>query len=122
MVVTPVTSPCSASKTGKEPGLCGQAGDPHGIARVAHPSEGAWHQDVDVAGAADRHGPGHLRLEVVQVRHGGGGHIGNAMCHGQDWHVLALSERVPGWGPTASVVAVRAAGGVAPDRWTPVFM
>ena len=35
---------------------------------------------------------------------------------------LPWPNELPGSGPTASVVAVRAAGGVAPDRWTPVFM
>ena len=35
---------------------------------------------------------------------------------------LPCPKALPGSAPTASVVAVRAAGGVAPERWTPVFM
>jgi len=35
---------------------------------------------------------------------------------------LPWPNRFPGSRPTACVVAVRAAGGVAPERCTPVFM
>jgi hypothetical protein len=35
---------------------------------------------------------------------------------------LPLPKRLPGSRPTAGVVAVRAAGGVALERCTPVFM
>jgi len=35
---------------------------------------------------------------------------------------LPWPNLLPGSGPTAWVVAVRAAGGVAPERCTPVFM
>ena len=35
---------------------------------------------------------------------------------------LPWPKAFPGSGPTAGVVAVRAAGGVAPERCTPVFM
>ena len=35
---------------------------------------------------------------------------------------LPWPNTLPGSGPTAGVVLVRAAGGVAPDRCTPVFM
>ena len=35
---------------------------------------------------------------------------------------LPWPKTLPGSAPTACVVAVRAAGGVAPERWTPVFM
>ena len=35
---------------------------------------------------------------------------------------LPWPNRLPGSRPTACVVAVRAAGGVAPERCTPVFM
>ena len=36
--------------------------------------------------------------------------------------LLPCPNTLPGSAPTACVVAVRAAGGVAPERWTPVFM
>jgi hypothetical protein len=43
--------------------------------------------------------------------------------HGDRRDELALAElRCPGSGPTGMVVAVRAAGGVAELRCTPVFM
>jgi len=35
---------------------------------------------------------------------------------------LPVPKTLPGWSPTAIVVAVRAAGGVALERCTPVFM
>ena len=35
---------------------------------------------------------------------------------------LPVPKTLPGDGPTAGVVAVRAAGGVALERCTPVFM
>ena len=35
---------------------------------------------------------------------------------------LPVPKTLPGAGPTAGVVAVRAAGGVALERCTPVFM
>jgi hypothetical protein len=35
---------------------------------------------------------------------------------------LPCPKTLPGWGPTGMVVAVRAAGGVADERCTPVFM
>ncbi len=35
---------------------------------------------------------------------------------------LPCPKALPGFGPTGMVVAVRAAGGVADERWTPVFM
>ena len=35
---------------------------------------------------------------------------------------LPWPKALPGSGPTAMVVAVRAAGGVADERWMPVFM
>ena len=35
---------------------------------------------------------------------------------------LPWPNTLPGAGPTGCVVAVRAAGGVAPERCTPVFM
>ena len=36
--------------------------------------------------------------------------------------LLPVPKTLPGSAPTACVVAVRAAGGVAPERCTPVFM
>ena len=36
--------------------------------------------------------------------------------------LLPVPNTLPGSGPTAGVVAVRAAGGVAEERCTPVFM
>jgi hypothetical protein len=36
--------------------------------------------------------------------------------------LLPCPKRLPGSSPTAWVVIVRAAGGVAPERWMPVFM
>jgi hypothetical protein len=44
------------------------------------------------------------------------------MRHGNPRQVLALAEHIAGLGPTGMVVAVRAAGGVAEERCTPVFM
>jgi hypothetical protein len=64
-----------------------------------------------------------LVLKVAQVRDRGGGDVRNAVRHRDQRHVLALPEDVAGLlGPTAGVVAVRAAAGVALDRCTPVFM
>jgi hypothetical protein len=44
------------------------------------------------------------------------------MRHGDRRQELALAEDVARLGPTGIVVAVRAAGGVAELRCTPVFM
>jgi hypothetical protein len=35
---------------------------------------------------------------------------------------LPVPKTLPGASPNAGVVAVRAVGGVAEERWTPVFM
>jgi hypothetical protein len=61
-------------------------------------------------------------LEVAQVGDRGGGDVGDAVRHGDQRHVLALAEGVARLRADAMVVAVRAAGGVAEERCTPVFM
>ncbi|MEI2716204.1 MAG: hypothetical protein V9E98_04280 [Candidatus Nanopelagicales bacterium] len=64
-----------------------------------------------------------LGLEVAQVGDRGGGDVGDLVGHGDAGQVLALAELVArDVRPTAWVVMVRAAGGVAPERCTPVFM
>jgi hypothetical protein len=42
--------------------------------------------------------------------------------HRDERRVLALPQMLPGSSPTGLVLAVRAAGGVALERCTPVFM
>ena len=80
------------ARLGREPG------DLHRVARSRAPPERARHQDVDVAGAVDLHGPGDLVLEVVEVGHRGGRHVGDPVRHRQLGHVLALPEGVPRMG------------------------
>ena len=103
--------------------LGGEPRDPDGVGRCASPAERARHEHVQVARAVEVHGPLDLGLEVVQVGDRGGRDVGDAVGHGERGQVLALAEGVARVrGPTASVVAVRAPAGVAPERWTPVFM
>ena len=77
---------------------------------------------MDVARAAQPHRVLDLGLEVAQVGDRRGRDVGDLVRHRDQRRALALAEHVAGLGPTACVVAVRAAGGVAPERWTPVFM
>ena len=58
----------------------------------------------------------------MQVGDGRGGHIGNAVGDSDPGQTLAGAENVSRLRPMAGVVAVRAAGGVAEERCTPVFI
>ena len=78
---------------------------------------------MEVACAANLHGALHLVLQVVEVGDGRGRDVRDAVSHREARDVLALAENVARLGARPlRVVAVRAAGGVAPERWTPVFM
>ena len=89
----------------------------------AAPAERAGHEHVQVARAAELHRALDLGLEVAQVGDRRGRDVGDLVRHRDQRHVLALAEDVAGLGRRpACVVAVRAAGGVAPERCTPVFM
>ena len=64
----------------------------------------------------------HLRLEVTQVGDRRGGDIRNVMRSAISGANLPWPHGAPGSSPTACVVAVRAIGGVAAERCTPVFI
>src|SRR5262249_47674164 len=87
--------------------LGGQPGDLDRVRRGAAPAERAGDQDVQVAGAVEVHRPGRLVLQVAQVRHGGGGHVGDLVRHRDQRHVLALAE------PVARLAPHRLGGGGA---------
>ena len=93
------------------------------MSREAEPQpERARDEDVDVARAAELHRPLDLRLEVAQLRYRRGGHVWDLVRHRDQRRVLALAEDVARLFADRLRVAVRAAGGVAPERCTPVFM
>ena len=77
----------------------GQPGDLDRVRRGTAPAERAGHQDVQVAGAVEVHRPGGLVLQVAQVGHGGGGHVGDLVRHRDQRGVLALAEPVARLGP-----------------------
>jgi len=77
---------------------------------------------VYVARAAELHGAAHLGLEVAQLGHRGGRDVGNLVRHRDHRQVLALPEAIARGIAHGNVVLVRAAGGVAEERCTPVFM
>ena len=79
---------------GKEAGLLGQPCHTDRVGRGGAPAQRARHEDVQVAGAADVHGPLDLGLEVVEVGDGGSGDVGDVMGHGQAGEVLPLAEDV----------------------------
>ena len=83
----------------EEPGLLGQPGHADRVARVRAPAERAGDEDVEVAGAAELHGPLDLGLEVVEVGDRRRGDVGDAVGHGDAGKVLALSEDVARLGP-----------------------
>ena len=101
----------------KEAGLLRQTRHTNGVLRFRAPAEGARDEDVQVAGPVQLHGALHLVLEVVKIGNRRGGDVGDFVRHGDAREVLSLPEHVArALRPTASVVAVRAAGGVAPER------
>ena len=71
--------------------------------------------DVDVAGAADGHGLGHLRLQIVQIGDRGGGDIENVVRRGDAGQALAGAEDVAG-GLSLSPASWRCARRVAWPR------
>ena len=85
------------------------AGRSDGVARRGAPSQRAGDEHMQVAGAADLHRVCDLGLEVVQLRDGRRGDIGDLVGHRDQRHVLALPKLLPGHSPSGSVVAVRAA-------------
>ena len=87
-----------------------------------HPS-GHGHEDVEVARAAELHRPLDLVLEVAQLaRSVAVATYGMPCAIAIAGTFLPCPKAFPGCSPTAMVVAVRAAGGVAEERCTPVFM
>ena len=77
---------------------------------------------MEVAGAAHLHRALDLGLEIVELGHGRSSHVQDLVRHRDQRRVLPLAEHVAGLVSDRTVFAVRAAGGVALERCTPVFM
>ena len=94
-----------------------------GLRGIVSPTERAGHEHVDVARATEFHRALHLRFEVVQFGDGRRGDIRNLVRHGDHAAGSCLGRSAHrSQSPTGIVVFVRAAGGVADERCTPVFM
>src|SRR3954468_18415028 len=106
----------------EDAGLLREPGDADRVARRGAPAERAGDEDVHVARAAHPHRVLTLysrsrRSAIVAVAT-----YGISCAIAISGALLPWPNELPGASPTASVVAVRAAGGVAPERCTPVFM
>ena len=107
----------------EQAGLGGETGELDRVAGSLPPAERARDEDVEVAGAVQRHRPRDLCLQVVQVGDGRRRDVGDLVRHRDAaGRSLPCPKALPGWARPPRVVAVRAAGGVAPERCTPVFM
>jgi hypothetical protein len=84
---------------GEQTALHGQAGDADGVVGGGPPTQRTGDENVDISGALDAHGPGHLGLEVVEVGDAGGGDVGDVVGHGDQRQVLAGAEDVAGLVP-----------------------
>ena len=117
------TSPVLGLEDGEEAGLLREPRDPDRVLEARAPAERARDEDVEVARAVELHRAldllprGRAARRPSRSRRTGSrapSRSAARSCPGR--------RRCPARAPTGFVFAVRAAGGVAPERCTPVFM